>query len=162
MTLLVPKSMIGDSDFAAMVETHRQNMTDHTLTVGIPQPTAPILVEQAVIRVPQGDGLPDLFVADFEIVDDTPPPTPEPTLEERRAVEIMKSRQQEQADIASIMPAGRLRLFQMDVNAAMVVPEADRSPQQIELMQRWAEYQDQVRQVQYEGAKREAAIEDMT
>lgn len=155
------KSQIGDGDFAAAVEQYRQAMLDHRFTQGEPAPTAHPLVEACVKRVPV-EGEADDFVADYEIVDDTPPPPPEPTAEERKATAIMKSRQQEQADIAAIMPAGKLRLFQMDVNAAMVVPEANRSGYQIELLQRWAEYQDQVRQVQYEGAKREAAIEDMT
>lgn len=153
------KSQIGDSDFAAAVEQYRQALLDHRFTEGQPAPTAHALVEACVNRVVV-PGEADDFVADFEILDDTPPPPSEPTAAELKAVEIMKSRQQEQADITAIMLPGKLRVFQMDVQTASMVPEDKRSPEQIELLERWAAYQDQVRQVQYEGAKREAALED--
>lgn len=155
------KSQIGDSDFVAAVEQYRQALLDHRFTEGQPAPTAHALVEACVRRVAV-PGEPDDFVSDFEIVDDTPPPPPEPTLEERKAKLISESRLKEIAVIGALMPAGKLRLFQMDVQIAAMVPEANRSPQQIELLQHWAEYQDQVHQIQYESAKREAAIEDMT
>lgn len=73
MTVQIPKSQVPD-DFADRVEAFRQALLRHRTTRGVAVPTAHHLIEQCVRRVqyPIKDKKPDDFVADFEIVDDTP------------------------------------------------------------------------------------------
>ncbi len=87
MTAKIPLSQIkAMPDFEARVAAFIQAKKDHLITIGEPSPTEDRLVESAVRRVP-GDGhvTPDDFVADYTVVDDTPPADPAPTLDQRKA-----------------------------------------------------------------------------
>lgn len=162
MTLKLKKSQVDNlpfnleqavADFITAKELHR--------FTGNAAPTADGLVEQAVKRVqyPIEEKKPDDFVADYEIEDDTPP---SPTLAERKATMISESRQQEQNDIAALMPAGKVRLLQMNAHRAMQVPEKDRSLEQLNFIEQLNGINKRVADIQYAAAQREAAIEDIS
>jgi hypothetical protein len=114
MTLTVLKSQIGGFDFPAAVESFRQELLEHRFTVDVPAPTAHPMIEGAVRRVPV-EGSADDFIADFEIVDDTPPP---PTLEERKAGLVGALALAEASAHDAVMSAGKLRLLSLDANDA--------------------------------------------
>jgi hypothetical protein len=162
MTLKLKKSQVDNLpfnfeqavlDFIAAKEAHR--------FTGDAAPSAVALVEAAVRRVqyPIDAGKPDDFVADYEIEDDTPPP---PTLEQRKQAMIAESRRQEQAAIDALMPIGKKRLLEMDVQRAMNVPEKDRSPEQSRFIEQLTDLNTQMDDIRYAAAQREAAIEDIS
>lgn len=163
MTLTVLKSQIGDADYPAAVEAYRQALLTHRMTENVPAPVAPQIVASAIKRVPQDNGMDD-FVADYEIVDDTPPP-PEPyvpTLEDRKREALIESQRMEAEASAKLIAPERRRLADMDYYRTLRVPEANRSPQQLELIAKRQELDDALEQLAYEAAQREAAIAEMT
>ena len=157
MTIKVYKSQVGNFDFEGAVIAFRDAKLAHRFTEGAPAPGAPnALVEAAVKRVPV-EGGPDDFVADYEFIDDTPPP---PTPEEIKARKIFESQVAEQDEIRAIMPAGKLRLFQMQYSDAVAIPEAERNDAQRDVISRMFDYQAKVQAAQRRGAERESEIED--
>src|SRR5262245_16068104 len=124
-TLKVLRSQIGDRDFAAEVEAHRQAIIEHRDIVGVPAPTAGSFVEQAITRVRNPPG-PDDLVIDYEIIDDRPAPT----AEEGKLAAITASRAQEEAEINALLPPlGLRRLVDMQINNAMAAIQAAKMEQ---------------------------------
>jgi hypothetical protein len=95
--------------YADEVEAFRQDLLAHRFTLD-PAPTAPEMIERAIHRG-QVAGEPDDFVADFEIVDDSTPPTPA----EERALLLGKLRQAEAEALAIVIPPARERLLVIDL-----------------------------------------------
>lgn len=164
MVFKVLKSQIGDRDFAAEVEAHCKTLAAHLNMIGVSPPGAPDqLVESAISRVSGIDLEPTKFIADFEIIDDTPPP---PTAEELKLAAINESRLQEQAQIDALLgPVGLRRLRDMEyARATQAIHEAKvkgqmPSAEAQKIVNDYATLHDQIKQVQYAGALREAAIE---
>jgi hypothetical protein len=111
------------------------------------------------VQHPIDAGKPDDFVADYVIEDDTPPP---PTLAERKQALIALSRQEEQAAIDALIPPGKWRLLDMDFQRAIVVPEDERSPEQVRAIERRRELDARIEEIRYAAAMREAKVEDIT
>ncbi len=160
MTLKIAKSVVETSfgDFAAAVEAHRQALLAHRFT-GDAAPTAPAPVEQAVRRV-QRDGEADDFVADYAIVDDTPP-APVPSDTERRLALLSAVRLAEQQASHAIIGPGKLRLMTLDATRILSRPEAERSPEDAAVLARFAALQTRLAAVQYHAARLEAEIDDL-
>lgn len=76
MTMQIPLSQVRATglDFDAAVQAFVQAKRDHRFTIDEPAPVAAHpLVEAVVRRLPAtAPGQPDDFVADYEIIDDTP------------------------------------------------------------------------------------------
>ncbi len=160
MTLKIAKSVVETlfGDFAAEVEAHRQALLAHRFT-GDAAPTAPAPVEQAVRRL-QRDGEADDFVADYAIVDDTPPAPVLSETERRLALLSMVRLAEQQASHAIIGP-GKLRLMTLDATRILSRPEAERSPEEAAVVARFAVLQARLAAVQYHAACLEAEIDDL-
>lgn len=161
MTLSLKKSQVDalPFDFEQAVRYFIAAKEAHRFT-GDFAPAADAIVEAAVRRIqyPIDAGKPDDFVADYEIEDDTPPP---PTLEQRKREMIAESRQVEQAAIDALIPPGKRRLLDMDFQRAMAVPEQDRSPAQLRVIEQHGDLEKRIEDIRYAAARREAAIEDI-
>lgn len=156
MTFRVYKSQIVGFDFEKAVADFIYAKLNQVEDV--PAPTAEAMVEAAVRRVPSTDDTGDNWVPDYEIIDDLP--TPEELRAKETAELINQSRQQEQNEINALMPAGKGRLFALDVADAAAVPEANRNQAQRDLIAAMETYQAQVRAIQRRGAERESEIGD--
>jgi hypothetical protein len=75
---------------------------------------------------------------------------------------IAESRQTEQAAIDALMPAGKLRLLDMDYHRAVGVPEEDRSPEQLRVIDQRRGLETKIEEIRYAAARREAEIEDLS
>lgn len=157
MTLQVLKSQINET-FESDVEAHRQALLAHRFTTGQPAPVAPFLIEQAVARVAADPGFPDDFVADYRIVDDTPPPPPEPTEAELKARALMEIRQWEQDEIAKIIPSHRRRLVDMEYSRIAMIPDGERSTEQDEFASDYRAKMKEIDEIGYQAAVKEAAL----
>ena len=148
-------------DFEKEVASLIQAKKDHQKTEGIPAPYGPALVESAVRRVPGSIDPPkaDDFVADYEVVDDTPPP---PTLDERKGALAMTSQAVAQSIIDKIDPPLKRRLTQMDYANAMAVPEAKRTSPQIAAIAARETRKARVDATMYHLATLESQIHDLT
>jgi len=104
-------------DFDQAVKDHVQAKKDHLTTEGVPAPTAHPAVEAAVRRIPGSATTPDDFVADYQIMDDTPPP---PTAEERKAAVAAQINADATAALNAITPPLKARLWGIQYGEAMV------------------------------------------
>lgn len=169
MTIKIPLSQAGSAEaFAAAVETHIAKLVDHQMgKPGIAAPRADQLVEDAIRRVVDTEGpvdqrKPDLFVADYEIIDDTPPPPPEPTLEEKRAKRFAELGQKAMEAKNALLSAGRASLLTMEAQEAGAIPEDERSPEQQAIVDRYIEYSRQMQAITRRVAEIAVEIEDLT
>jgi hypothetical protein len=149
-------------DFAAEVEKFRRAKLDHLSTVGEPAPSAPHhWVEDAVRRVPGSIDPPrvDDFVADFEIVDDTPPA---PTLDQRKQALAHQAAQAFHEAQAKIVPPLKARLVAIEVQRAMMVEEAKRSPAQAATLKAADDRNARLEMIHFHLATLESEIHDLT
>jgi hypothetical protein len=119
MTFRILKSHVDalGYDFPAAVAAHIAALEAQRFN-GQTAPRHDANVEAAVKRVqyPIEAKKPDDFVADFEIIDDTPPP---PTLEDRKHAAISALRHEEQAEIEAVLgPVETRRLRGIHLNMA--------------------------------------------
>ena len=159
MTLKVYKSHtvgISPDGYAAAVEEHRQALLAHRFS-GDAAPTAHPLVEAAVARVPC-EGGPDNFVADFEIVDDTPAP---PTPADLRAGLLARIHAAEVAAALAVIGNGALRLLSLDARAAAMKPAEERTAADTAALDRLQEVTLRRTAIDRHGATLEALIEDL-
>lgn len=157
MTFKVYKSQLAGVEFAEVVEEFRQALLAHRFT-GDAAPHAHHMIEAAVRRVPQGEGQPDDFVADFEIIDDTPPP---PSPAELRNDLIAAMRAAEQAAHLGVIGNGKLRLLMLDAGAIMEKPDADRTEAEAAILKTLQEVRARRVAIERHGATLEAMIEDL-
>lgn len=113
MTLHIPKSQLlrlgTEEELSARVEAFRQAKLAHQKTTDVPAPVDHPLVEACLARVSRGDD-PDDFVADYQVIDDAPPP---PDLATRKQQLMGQIAEAENAALAKIAPYGKRRLFAM-------------------------------------------------
>jgi hypothetical protein len=158
MTAKIPKSQIVGLDFPALVDAHRQAKLDHRFTEGVPAPAAPPLIEGAIKRVPHENG-PDDFVADYEIVDDLPPP---PTLRERKDVLINQVAMKEMEARLAVIPRGKRRLLDIQHAELMRKPVDQHTAEDAAFLDDYGRKQDQMQAITKSAAALEAQIEDLT
>jgi hypothetical protein len=157
MTFKVYKSQLAGVDFPEVVEEHRQALLAHRFT-GDMAPHAHHMIEAAVRRVPQGEGKPDDFVSDFEVIDDTPPP---PSIDDRRNDLLSLMRSAEAAASRAVVGNGKLRLLVLDATAAMAKPEDERTPADLAALQSYHSVMARRAAIERHGAMLEAAIEEL-
>jgi hypothetical protein len=102
-------------DFEAEVHKFVQAKKDHLKTEGVPAPAAHPAVEAAVRRIPGSKTQPDDFVADYEILDDMPPP---PTLDEKKAALAQQYLGQAVAMVEGITPPLKKRMMGFQLSDA--------------------------------------------
>src|SRR3954449_344219 len=105
MTFQIARSVINGLgyDYAAAVEAFRQAKLEHRFTGDI-APSAPAIIENAVLRVPV-PGHADDFVTDFDVIEHLPLPT----LAERKQALVGTIRTLEAAALAKIISPARER-----------------------------------------------------
>lgn len=159
MTLTVLKSQVGDYEgYAKAVHAYMDALRAHALTEGEPAPVAPGIVESAVKRTPV-EGQPDHLFADFDWINDDPPPPTESELAAiDKAAKLQAIRQWEQEAIARVMPPERMRLANLDFARAVRIPVDDRTPEQAALVEKHAADMAAIEDIQYEAAQREAEL----
>jgi len=166
MATKVLKSTIDNIgfDFPAALEEHRQALLKHRYTVNEPAPTAHPWVEQCINRVkyPPEDGKPDDFIADYEVVDDTPPPPPAPSFEEQKQRLIGAVAAAEGAYLLKIDPMGKRRLTSMKYADAKSIVEDKRSPADNALIEEYEERAKRVKAINWMAAEMMAEVEDLT
>lgn len=107
-------------EFGGAVDAYIKELQAHRFTTGEAAPSPPHgLVELVVARV-QTPGKPDDFVANYRIVDDTPPP---PSLADRKAALAVSAQQQADAALAKVSPPLKRRLAMLRVHEAANVPK---------------------------------------
>jgi hypothetical protein len=94
--------------FADAVSEYIEAMDAHKFTVGIAAPIHHRMVQAAVRRVQYEDQRPDDFVADYEIIDDTPPLW----MRKRNLVELVERNEEEVAN--KVWPVALRRLEIME------------------------------------------------
>ncbi len=146
-------------DFEAEVKKFVQAKKDHLMTEGVPAPTAHPVVEASVRRIPGTIHTPDDFVADYSIIDDTPPP---PTLDERKSALATQVNDQVTALTSQIAPPLKQKLFQFQVNDATSVPEADRTNAQKAVIADFLERDRKLQGIYRHAAELESQIHDLT
>jgi hypothetical protein len=141
MTLKIALSFVKSLpfDFENEVASFVKAKQDHRSTTGEAAPSAPHrLVEDAVRRVPGSiaEQKPDDFVADYEIVDDTPPPAAPPTLDQRKLTMAAELGVQANAAIAAIIPPLKQRLWDRE-HARVLADMGKVKPQENETVEAW-------------------------
>jgi hypothetical protein len=161
MTFQIFKSVVDalPYNYADEIEKHRQALLAHRF-IGDAAPTAPAMIEQAVRRV-QSDGQADDFIADYTIIDDTPP-VHEPSEAERRQMLIAAVRQAEQQASHAVIGPGKLRRLGLDVSRTLAKVEADRTDNDKAALATFAGVQARLDAVHYHAATLEAQIDDLT
>ena len=157
--------VISREDFALCVQKHADDLRTHDAhmaeiaagdkdRVPYPPPSSLELVDRCVRR-------PDL-VADFEVVDDTPPgPTEEERLQTARAARRGEVARLEAAAEATIIPPGKVRAHNIRVADALHVPEGKRSKADVAFLREHEAVGKRIDAIHRHGAKLEAVIEDM-
>jgi len=155
MTFTVLKSQVGEG-FADSVNAYIKALMDHRLTKNQAAPTAPSFIENAIKRV-QVKGKPDDFVADFKIIDDSPPP---PTPEQKRADLKAKIAHEELSLVTQhTLTPGKWRLFNLQLND---IPSdlSKRTDQDEKLIMEHAGLIEKRKKIQYWAVNQEVALED--
>lgn len=118
----------GIIDFDAAVQRYVQAMIAHQRTRGIAAPIAHPLVERCVARVLSTvPKKPDTFVAEYEVIDDRPPP---PSLRELKNALLHKVQAVEVAAREAVIPPGKIPAMMLAAAKASQVLEVDRTPEQ--------------------------------
>jgi hypothetical protein len=164
MTLKLALSQIKalPFDFVGTVDAFIAAKKVHQSTENVPAPGAPHpWVEQAVRRLPGSiePPRPDDFVADYEIIDDTPPP---PTLDQRKMTLAAAAQASAHAEIDAIDPPLKRRLVGIEAGRAMMVDPSKRTPAQLAAITSQATRDAKREAIIYHLAKLEAQIHDLT
>lgn len=117
-------------DFEKAVAAYVQELQDHRFTEDAAAPSVPHpLVAAAVSRKqhPIEDEKPDDFVADYEIVDDTPP---KPSLDERKVAMANEVTRRANELLTAITPPLKAGLWNFQVSDAMITEESARTDTQ--------------------------------
>jgi hypothetical protein len=149
-------------DFEKEVVAFIKAKQDHRTKIGEAAPSPPhALVEVAVRRVPGSIDPPvaDDFVADYAIVDDTPPP---PSLDQRKAAKAAEMAALAQAAIARFSPPLKRRLMDMDYRRALAVDEDKRSNADKATIAAALDRGARTEAISYHLATLEAQIHDLT
>jgi len=125
---------------------------------GEPRPTAHPLIEACVRRVPR-EGQADDFVADYTIIDDTPPPL---SLREKKDRLISEIAKQERDATDRVWPLGKQRLDNMMAIEFMSMPEDNREPHQVAFLDEVKSKQEKIAAIQKQSATLMSQIEDLT
>ena len=157
MTVRIPQSQLAGLgfDLVEAIEAFRQAKLAHRFTEGVPAPTAPAIVEDCIRRV-QVDGKPDDYVADYEIVDDTPP------LRARKDMLIAQVTRREAERLAEIVPLGKRRLMNMRASDALSKEDKDRTEEEKAFLAAREPLVAEWQKVERFAAELHADIEDLT
>lgn len=143
--------------FSAAVTAYISAMAVFSQTSDTPRPVAHALVESAAKRI-QEIGQPDTYVADYEVINDDPPP---PTVAEKRTKLIQQSRTAEMEVGLRILPEGKRRLLNLEQARISVIKEDERIPEDKALFERIQATNKRLNDLYRHGAEVEAEIESL-
>lgn len=154
--------------FAGALEAHRVALTDHCL--GEPDQAPPIgheLLDQLIRRVPDSgpveDRGPDRFeIAPYEIVDDTPPAPPVPTLAQRKHALLIELHGAGQAAIDKVLSPARARLLSMEYGDAALKAKNRRTAADKATIARFTAFSTRGAEVNRAVARAAVAIDELT
>jgi len=144
--------------FENSVQEYVNSLHAFNMVVGKPRPTAHPLVERAIKRV-QKQGFPDQYVADYVVIDDTPPP---PSLEDKKNKLMSELRAAEAVAMNSVLPHRKTRLVHLNSNKALTVSEEQRTDEHkkdIELLEKIKAFNEKIMRI---AAQAESDIDDLT
>jgi hypothetical protein len=144
-------------EFGEQVEAFVQAKMDHRFKVGEPAPTAPAMIENLVKRVPPAG--PDEFVADYQIIDDTPPPK---SLAERKGELLSMLAREEQDALNAVLSPAKRRLLGMEVARVSGIQADQRSKSDKAILEESVRIARLGQAIQLHGAKMMAEVEDLT
>lgn len=145
-------------DFEKAIADHIKALKAHQLTIHEPVPTSHPMVEHAIRRVqyPIDDKKPDDFVADFQVIDDSP------SLDERKAALGQSIRQEANGLIQAIMPPLKQRLWEMQYQDAIAIDVKKRSSAQKTEIAKYEAKVSKVQAIMRHLAQQESDIHDLT
>jgi hypothetical protein len=143
--------------FKAKVDAFVQAKMDHRTKSGDPAPTAPAMIENLVKRVPP-KGM-DEFVADYVIVDDSPPPK---SLAERKGELLALLAREEQAALEAILSPAKRRLLGMEVQRVSMLKTEDRTKTDKAVLEESVRVAKLSQEVQLHSARMMAEVDDLT
>lgn len=123
MTFEIKLSQLQDREqFEQAVAEHVDRLANFNREVGKPRPVAHPLVEASVKRIshPKGTKLPDDYMVDYVIVDDTQPPVESINLnlEDKKSVLAAQLRAAEHAAKVAVLPQRKHRILQLQTQNA--------------------------------------------
>lgn len=162
MTYEIKASQIHNrAEFEVAVATHITRMTAFNKEVGQPRPVAHPLVEASIKRV-QTRGRPDAYVPDYTIVEDTPPPAPAISLDDKKRMHQAALAAAESEAKFKLLPQRKMRLAQLKYQAAMRKPEDERTPEENEDVASLNLLEKAFAAITLKGAQAESDIDDLT
>lgn len=174
MPLEIRLSQLQDrAQFEQAVAEHIERLVAFSREVGKPRPVAHPLVEAAVKRVshPKSAKLPDDFMVDYIIVDDTPPPPAPLNIDDRKHLLVAQLRAAEQAAKDAVMPQRKLRLLTLKMQAANAklkydpatgIDDSDLSDDEKACIEQYKDAHAKYSAIELASAQAESDIEDLT
>lgn len=162
MTARLLKTQIANSfgegaDLPMAVERHRQALIAHQFTEGVPPPSDALL-DQLIKRIPK-ENAPSDFIADYEIVDDSPLP---PTLEQKKdALEHAVSGMAMRAR-AEIIPPRKLKTYEFKYGDIYAKVPKDRTPEDKQFLEEYSKKTAASYAIDRHIADLHSEIEDLT
>lgn len=149
-------------DFVKAVDEYVAALTAHTKEVGTSAPGAPdSLVERAVFRA-KAPGRADVFVANFEIEDDSPPPPAPSTLAQKKDA-LEQSLRASTAEMANaVSPVRKQMMLHMQLNAVNSTPPEKRTAEQVATLGLVAEMTKRLDVINWYLAEQLHALDDLT
>lgn len=158
----IPLSQLGDQvdAFKLAVENHILRLDAFNKTVGKPRPTASPLIEASITRI-QTKGQPDKYVADYNIIDDTPHAPPPLDLNDKKMQLHIRLLAVESMAKDAILPPRKKRLASIQYEQAMVKPEEERSDEDKAIIAHFLEINKKWLDIGALAAQAESDIEDL-
>jgi hypothetical protein len=124
MTFHIYQSQLTDkAEFETAVQRYIVALHAYLHTVGKPRPTAHHLIENSVKRV-QSNGQPDIYVPDYEIIDDVTR-----DLQQKKADLANQVMMAEAAAREKVVPQGKMRLLSLKYQEASSKSLSNRTPE---------------------------------
>ena len=147
--------------FADAVNKHIARLKAHTKTIGKPRPVAHSLVEKSIKRILRPE-LPDDFVADYKIIDDTPQQPIEHSLEAKKQELLHKLAALITAANHRVISPRKVNLLTLQYNAAMSKEENKRTLEDGIVIDRYKEFAGKFQANNLIAAQAESDIDDLT
>jgi hypothetical protein len=173
MPFEVKLSQLQDREqFEQAVAEHANKLAAFNRVTGTPRPVAHPLIEASVKRIvhPKNKKLPDDFVVDYVLVDDSPPEPAPLNLQDRKSVLMAELRAAEMAAKEAVFPQRKHRLLHIQATMALGKREvvngkwdnSKLSAEELGYAEKAQEVQTKYAAIELVAAQAESDIEDLT